>query len=445
MNPEKFNHQEYRDNLVKDLKDLRAEGPEGKEDAEFLLDGVGGTSEYREAEKIHHKEIQEFLGEKATAEKIKLRQERVEKMKEIVEGLPLKYIAVPGKKNAVLLKADGTDAAFLVGDALVKRGSSYSMHAGGENIYFICGCGSNACGHFKEDFVTSLVETAKKENISQIISRQAGISMRDGIKFVDIENVYREKEHTSPIGDIFRTINEPGMKQAEEIRLKEQEERNKQIDEESKKHQEAYKKRIEEEAKILEEASFLEDGVIAGDDEATKKLEEITSKLTPEINWSVEVNIHKRLKNVEEVTSKLPSSVNVLCISRHNEKESVFHLPTSKKQIEFSNDTEGNFVFEYPDGSQTKKYRVVGARPGLDQKVAVVESTPVEIMEYRGREDETLELYTDLPFYETFANRVESAILSKTRGFDKYKFTQKEIEDKVTNDMYNSRVFMNKS
>jgi hypothetical protein len=177
---EKFKPQEYRDDLSEQLKELRSKGAEGKEDAKLVLDAEQGTKEYKDSEEFHHKEIQRFLGEKAERERVELHEAKVAEMKKIVEGLPFDYIPVPVSPNnsadAVLLKIQGTEVAFLVGNDLKYCGSSYGIKAGGEKMFILCGC--HNCGNYNDNFLESLKDTATKEKIKTIISRYTTLNYK---------------------------------------------------------------------------------------------------------------------------------------------------------------------------------------------------------------------------------------------------------------------------
>lgn len=62
---EKAPHQEYRDDLAKDLKEARSLGEEGKELAESLLDSESQTRAYKLSQEIHDQEVNEFPLKKA--------------------------------------------------------------------------------------------------------------------------------------------------------------------------------------------------------------------------------------------------------------------------------------------------------------------------------------------------------------------------------------------
>ena len=193
---EKQPHQEYRDELAEELKEVRSREGSGREDAKFILDAVQGTKEDKDAEILHHKDTQTFVEEKAMEERQKLPE--VRKMKEIVETLPLDYIPIPvsvdSKINlhAVLLKIQGTEDAFLVSDDLKRRGTEFGIIVGTEKIFIICGCESRSCGKLSKDFEQSLAEIATREKITRIISRHLKDDSDLGadIKFIDAEDLY---------------------------------------------------------------------------------------------------------------------------------------------------------------------------------------------------------------------------------------------------------------
>jgi len=61
---EKQPHKEYRDELAKELKDLRSGDIEDKENSKLLLNIETGTPEYKNAKKTHLAEIQEKMSQK---------------------------------------------------------------------------------------------------------------------------------------------------------------------------------------------------------------------------------------------------------------------------------------------------------------------------------------------------------------------------------------------
>jgi hypothetical protein len=186
----------YRHSLAQSLNTLRAGGEDGREKAREVLKLVQTLPEYGDAKEFHVAKRDLFIEQRVTerreARRLQYmeqqeawRLKRIEKMKEIVKELPLEYISIPeddetphSLKGAVLLKVEGTDSAFLVGDDLQNRGSSYvltgDMHKDQkEFMYLLCGCGSCSWSSRieEEKFIERVNSIASAHGIENIISR----------------------------------------------------------------------------------------------------------------------------------------------------------------------------------------------------------------------------------------------------------------------------------
>lgn len=127
--------------------------------------------------------------------------QRVDLMREVVKGLPFEYIHVNFNikepsfeksspvKGAVLLKVDGTDIAFMVGDDLKKHGSSYHIEAKGKKISFLCGCGNCSKSEaFSKEHVELVDASAKENGVKTIISRNYKREGTEGVTYVELES-----------------------------------------------------------------------------------------------------------------------------------------------------------------------------------------------------------------------------------------------------------------
>ena len=438
---EKQPHQEYRDELAKELKQLRSNSTEGVEDSKLLLDLEGGTPEYKEAKRLHLIDIQEKIkedderekreaGEKALREAIEKHETGVEKMLEIIKDLPLEYIKVPVALNkrdgqgTVLLKIKGTDYAYLVSDDLQKCGSDFGIKTGGEKIFIFCGC-SNCRNFSTEGFAESVFKTAKENGIDRdhIIARYVN-TLPDAEYFNPEKSLPKEAADELVEKDLLptRSSSENVIKKYKEEQLKREQTR---AGEETKEKLEKEKQK-----RILEECYSLEDKIVEGDPGATVRLEEIIKNSNEILRQIIIENIEKRIysgdiKNIE----KIPSNINVLCVSEFEPRVPYgvnFHLKSKKEIVDLERVEGGSVVFEYPYAGWDQKYRVVGIRSGLNGSALVVQSTPNKNMEYKSRkETDTLELYTDIPILKLFSTPVEDKILSKISPW--YNMTSEEI------------------
>lgn len=86
-------------------------------------------------------------------------------LEQIGPSFPLRY-----GPPAVLLRLEGTDAAFLAVDGYEKNGSEvYLKGDTNTEVYMYCGCGSHE--QFDAEAVKALLEEAKKAGVSTIIGR----------------------------------------------------------------------------------------------------------------------------------------------------------------------------------------------------------------------------------------------------------------------------------
>lgn len=149
--------------------------------------------------KATRSELAEIL-EAASLVKNKEYLQRVGLMKEVIKGLPLEYIHVTfddkgpsfekreSARGVVLLKIDGTDMAFLVGDDLKEYGSSYKIEAKGKEIHFHCGCGNcSDYGVFGSKHLGAMDASAKENGVKTIISRRYERKETEGVTYVELQ------------------------------------------------------------------------------------------------------------------------------------------------------------------------------------------------------------------------------------------------------------------
>jgi hypothetical protein len=437
----------YRNRLADELKNAHSKDTEGRKFAKCLLDAESALLEYKKAKELHHKEIQKMLEKKAEEKRIKLHKDGVKKMKEIIKELPFEYIPIPetpsSHSDAILLKIKDTEVAYLVGNDLKKCGSDYGIKAGNEKIFILCGC--SGCKNFNDKFLESLEKTTLKSNIQEVISRYIGDYSTNNFKFKDAGRISKTNIPESVLlnlkeKSLFPTTapSDSIIKKQEDIRRKEELAREEQ--------RKITEKEEERNMKLLQKAYFLENKFNSGDDSVKKELKKIINESSGVIGDLIINSIDKKLTqsspNKDLVEKLLPSSVNVLCVSKHDKEESRFHLQTEVSQVNFQKEAEGNLVFEYTEDFETKKYRVVGMRPGLDINCVVVISTPEENKNWSSRKDGSLELYTDIPIVKFLSSSIENKILSEKSNFHdaehhtwKYKITPEELREKANKEL----------
>ncbi len=408
---EKFSPQEYRDDLSEQLKDLRSKGDEGREDAKILLDLEQGREEYKDNKEFHHKEIKKFLGEKAERERIEAREKRIAAMIKIVEGLPFDYIPVPvspnGSSDAVLLKIQGTDMAFLVGNDLEGCGSSYGIKAGGEKIFMLCGCSN--CANFNNEFLESLKETATKEKILNIVSRYQNGFLSKDIKFQEVENL-RGNWSDAVSAEAYTSLKEkklfpttdPSEKFIQEAEVYRQ-----------KRNEEEKRKRLEEKERENKDKELFATAQSLDMNSQVDQIDQLIDQMSPDVCSVIASKIYDSVRGLDDIRKEKIKNIGtfrVLTVSKHLGNGSGFHLSTEQYNIEVKEGENNNLVFSYGG----KLYRLIGARSGYNDSDLVLVGVLNDIKEPKGtlgRDTGSLELYTDLPFYKTMATPLEYKIL----------------------------------
>lgn len=249
--------QVYRDELSHKLQEIRQSDPENPEKAKAkaqgYLESKQETKEYQKAREEHLDNIEEVKRIKedkiervkrineATeneARRIEMEKETPDKewkktmtelLKEVVKDLPVEYIDVPNSQS-VLLKIDGTEAAFLVNKYLQPRGSikdsGIVVDNGSDQIFKIflsCICDECVKSNLKgKKGIALLGDIAKENSIKSIISKNFGnIDVRDiygrGMKSNGVNDIDWGLVEGFPPKQILRVLRQWGLLMEEDI------------------------------------------------------------------------------------------------------------------------------------------------------------------------------------------------------------------------------------